>query len=89
MIEVFSGKGHIEGAGRRKNMGDPFTRHAQTSTKWRGMPHRFDKRDVVRHPLVARIVEAYEQRTAAEKDTARRGDAVDRRASQGAEAETS
>ena len=36
---------------------------------------RFDKRDVVRHPLVARIVDAYDQRTAAEKDTreARRG----------------
>ena len=32
---------------------------------------RFDKRDVVRHPLVARIVDAYEQRTAAEKDTRR------------------
>jgi phosphate starvation-inducible PhoH-like protein len=34
---------------------------------------RFDKRDVVRHPLVARIVEAYDQRATAEKDTARRG----------------
>jgi hypothetical protein len=33
---------------------------------------RFDKRDVVRHPLVARIVEAYDQRTAAEGETARR-----------------
>jgi phosphate starvation-inducible PhoH-like protein len=33
---------------------------------------RFDKRDVVRHPLVARIVDAYDQRTAAEGDTARR-----------------
>jgi phosphate starvation-inducible PhoH-like protein len=32
---------------------------------------RFDKRDVVRHPLVARIVDAYEQRSAAEKDTRR------------------
>jgi phosphate starvation-inducible PhoH-like protein len=32
---------------------------------------RFDKRDVVRHPLVARIVDAYEQRAAAEKDTRR------------------
>jgi len=30
---------------------------------------RFDKRDVVRHPLVARIVDAYEQRADAEKDT--------------------
>ncbi len=30
---------------------------------------RFDKRDVVRHPLVARIVDAYDQRAAAEKDT--------------------
>jgi phosphate starvation-inducible PhoH-like protein len=29
---------------------------------------RFDKRDVVRHPLVARIVDAYEQREAAQKD---------------------
>ena len=35
---------------------------------------RFDKRDVVRHPLVARIVDAYEQRAAAEKETSvRRG----------------
>ena len=34
---------------------------------------RFDKRDVVRHPLVARIVDAYEQRTAAEQETAQRG----------------
>ena len=34
---------------------------------------RFDKRDVVRHPLVARIVDAYDQRAAAEKETARRG----------------
>jgi phosphate starvation-inducible PhoH-like protein len=33
---------------------------------------RFDKRDVVRHPLVARIVDAYDQRSAAEKETARR-----------------
>jgi phosphate starvation-inducible protein PhoH and related proteins len=32
---------------------------------------RFDKRDVVRHPLVARIVDAYEQRAAAERDTRR------------------
>ena len=32
---------------------------------------RFDRRDVVRHPLVARIVEAYEQRTEAESDTRR------------------
>jgi phosphate starvation-inducible PhoH-like protein len=32
---------------------------------------RFDKRDVVRHPLVARIVEAYDQREAAEKDARR------------------
>jgi len=34
---------------------------------------RFDKRDVVRHPLVARIVEAYENRAAAEKETRARG----------------
>ena len=33
---------------------------------------RFDKRDVVRHPLVARIVDAYEQRSAAEGETAHR-----------------
>ncbi len=33
---------------------------------------RFDKRDIVRHPLVGRIVDAYEQRAAAEKDTRRR-----------------
>jgi phosphate starvation-inducible PhoH-like protein len=33
---------------------------------------RFDKRDVVRHPLVARIVDAYDQRSAAEKDTSAR-----------------
>ncbi len=30
---------------------------------------RFDKRDVVRHPMVARIVDAYDQRAAAEKET--------------------
>ena len=33
---------------------------------------RFDKRDVVRHPLVARIVDAYDQRATAERDTQRR-----------------
>ena len=32
---------------------------------------RFDKRDVVRHTLVARIVEAYDQREAAQKDARR------------------
>jgi phosphate starvation-inducible PhoH-like protein len=32
---------------------------------------RLDKRDVVRHPLVARIVDAYDQRALAEKDTRR------------------
>jgi phosphate starvation-inducible PhoH-like protein len=32
---------------------------------------RFDRRDVVRHPLVARIVDAYEQRAAAVGDTRR------------------
>lgn len=32
---------------------------------------RFSARDVVRHPMVARIVEAYEQRAAAEGDTRR------------------
>ncbi len=32
---------------------------------------RFDTRDVVRHPLVARIVDAYDQRAAAERDTTR------------------
>ena len=32
---------------------------------------RFGNRDVVRHPLVARIVEAYDQRAAAEGDTRR------------------
>jgi len=39
---------------------------------------RFDKRDVVRHPLVARIVDAYEQRAAAERETrdSRRGRTV-------------
>ncbi len=37
---------------------------------------RFDKRDVVRHPLVARIVDAYEQRTIAEKETQARGGRV-------------
>ncbi len=31
--------------------------------------NRFDVRDVVRHPLVARIVDAYEQRAVAERDT--------------------
>jgi phosphate starvation-inducible PhoH-like protein len=32
---------------------------------------RFDKRDVVRHPLVARIVDAYDQRDAAQQDARR------------------
>ncbi len=32
---------------------------------------RFGTRDVVRHPLVARIVDAYDQRAAAERDTTR------------------
>ena len=32
---------------------------------------RFDNRDVVRHPLVGRIVDAYDQRAAAEGDTRR------------------
>ena len=32
---------------------------------------RFDVRDVVRHPLVGRIVDAYDQRAAAERDTSR------------------
>jgi len=32
---------------------------------------RLDKRDVVRHPLVARIVEAYDQRATAEQETRR------------------
>ncbi len=34
---------------------------------------RFDRRDVVRHPLVAAIVDAYEQRAVAERDTRREG----------------
>ncbi len=39
---------------------------------------RFDKRDVVRHPLVARIVDAYDQRATAEQDTRRaRGEVGD------------
>ncbi len=48
---------------------------------------RFDKRDVVRHPLVARIVDAYDQRAAAEKETARRSDAGGRGGRRGGEAE--
>jgi phosphate starvation-inducible PhoH-like protein len=36
----------------------------------------FDKRDVVRHPLVARIVDAYDQRDAAQKDALRSRAAV-------------
>ncbi len=32
---------------------------------------RFDNRDVVRHPLVARIVDAYDRRATAESDTSR------------------
>ncbi len=32
---------------------------------------RFDRRDVVRHPMVAAIVDAYEQRAVAERDTRR------------------
>jgi hypothetical protein len=35
-----------------------------------GITH-FDRRDVVRHPLVARVVEAYEQRDAASGDKRR------------------
>ena len=38
---------------------------------------RFDKRDVVRHPLVARIVDAYDQRSVAERDTRRSRQSVD------------
>ena len=34
--------------------------------------NRFDRNDVVRHPLVGRIVEAYDARSAAEKDTSAR-----------------
>jgi len=41
-----------------------------------GMPGlavaRFDERDVVRHPLVARIIEAYDRRANAERDTRNR-----------------
>ena len=33
---------------------------------------RFDNRDVVRHPMVARIVDAYDQRAAAERETRQR-----------------
>ena len=36
------------------------------------MINRFDVRDVVRHPLVGRIVEAYDARAAAEKETSAR-----------------
>ncbi|MBE7210686.1 MAG: phosphate starvation-inducible protein PhoH, partial [Gluconacetobacter diazotrophicus] len=32
---------------------------------------RFGSRDVVRHPLVARIVDAYDQRAVAERDASR------------------
>ncbi len=42
---------------------------------------RFDKRDVVRHPLVARIVEAYDQREAARQER-RRGRAASEGSSQ-------
>ena len=35
---------------------------------------RFDNRDVVRHPMVGRIVDAYDQRAAAEGDTRREAD---------------
>ncbi|APH55895.1 PhoH protein [Granulibacter bethesdensis] len=35
---------------------------------------RFDKRDVVRHPLVAAIVDAYDQRSAAQQDRSRDAD---------------
>ncbi len=41
--------------------------------------NRFDRGDIVRHPLVGRIVEAYDARAAAEKETsARRSDATGR-----------
>ncbi len=43
---------------------------------------RFDKRDVVRHPLVARIVEAYDQRETARQEQ-RRGRAASEGSSQG------
>ncbi len=33
--------------------------------------NRFERRDIVRHPLVARIVDAYDQRATAERDTQR------------------
>ena len=44
---------------------------------------RFDKRDVVRHPLVARIVDAYDQRSVAERDTRRTRQAADAAANGG------
>ena len=47
---------------------------------------RFDKRDVVRHPLVAAIVDAYEQRAAAEGDTRREGLRGQRRDAQAGQA---
>jgi phosphate starvation-inducible PhoH-like protein len=37
---------------------------------------RLDNRDVVRHPMVGRIVEAYDARAAAEKETRQRGRAA-------------
>jgi phosphate starvation-inducible PhoH-like protein len=40
---------------------------------------RFDTRDVVRHPLVARIVDAYDQRAAAETDKRREAQREQRR----------
>ncbi|MBV9749615.1 MAG: PhoH family protein, partial [Acetobacteraceae bacterium] len=41
---------------------------------------RFDVRDVVRHPLVARIVDAYEQRAAASREQRAEGARSRRRA---------
>jgi phosphate starvation-inducible PhoH-like protein len=43
---------------------------------------RLDQRDVVRHPLVARIVDAYDRRTAAEGETRRERGGQARRAAE-------
>jgi len=46
---------------------------------------RFSEQDVVRHPLVARIVEAYGRRAVAERETRRRTRAAERAPNQGSD----
>ena len=74
------GRGHAHGGHRRPDAGRPADRRCASGLRdaldtLEGVQGigvvRFDKRDVVRHPLVARIVDAYDQRAAAEGDKRR------------------